>query len=143
MPGASLRLVIITPEKPVLGRAVDSVALPAWDGEMGVLPGHAAALVQLREGILRYKDGGDTGVFAVMGGFAEVFRDEVAVFAEAAELAEEIDGEKVRQDVEKAKNALASRHPDMDIDAAEAALKVALLRLKAKTALPRRRERRG
>jgi F-type H+-transporting ATPase subunit epsilon len=90
---------------------------------------------------LRYKDAGDAGVFAVLGGFAEVLRDEVAVFAEAAELADEIDEEKVRQDMLKAQDALSSRRAGADLDAAEAALKIALLRLKAKTTARRREKR--
>ena len=40
MPNKKLRLQIITPQRPVLDKLVDFVALPAYKGEMGILPGH-------------------------------------------------------------------------------------------------------
>jgi len=54
----------------------------------------------------------------------------VSVFAEGAELAEEIDEEKERQAVQKAKQILAARGGDMTLEAAQAQLKRSLLRIK-------------
>jgi len=126
-----LILNIITPEKHVIvDKGVDFVVLPAYDGEMGVLPGHVPFVVQLKEGVLRYKSGQEEGIFAVIGGFAELAGDHMAVFAEAAELAEEIDSEKARQELQKAKDSLVTCGADMDINAAQAALKRAILRVK-------------
>ncbi len=129
---AHLKLVIVTPEKPVLDTEADFVALPAYEGEMGVLPGHVPALVQLTEGVLRYKRGEQESTFAIMAGYAEVIDDEVSVFAEAAELAAEIDEEHARQSLQKAKSILASRgtEKDLDVDAANAAMRRAFTRLK-------------
>lgn len=126
-----LRLDIVTPEKPYLqDREVDFVTLPAENGEMGVLPGHAPFAVQLRPGALRYKDGSSEETFAVMGGFAEIYRDKVSVFAEAAELARELDEERARQEYANAKAALSAHAPDMDLEIAQASLKRAAVRLK-------------
>ncbi|MFA5160626.1 MAG: ATP synthase F1 subunit epsilon [Elusimicrobiales bacterium] len=125
-----LKLVIVTPEKPVLDCAADFAALPARGGELGVLPGHASALVQLKEGILHYTSQTGDGAFGIMGGFAEIHKDEVMVFAEAADLAGEIDAEAERQAVQKARQLLDSPEKDMDIAAVEASLRRSLLRLK-------------
>ena len=127
-----LRLQIITPQKPVLDKQVDFVALPAYNGEMGVLPGHIQYVAKLNYGVLRYIDNGVEEDFAVLGGFAEIAKDTVSVFAEDAALAKEIDEEGARQKVAQAKASLSSKDPDIDMDLAEMELKRALLMLKVK-----------
>jgi len=126
-----LLLTILTPEKAFLAdREADFVSFPAFDGEMGVLPGHASFVVQLKEGVLKYKDGQKKEIFAVLSGFAEVHKNKVVILAEEAEFAKEIDEERARQDYQKAKDALAMRGKDMDLDSAQAALRRAIVRMK-------------
>ena len=79
---------------------------------------------------MHYRAGEEKGAFAVLGGFAEIYRNKVSVFAEGAELADEIDEETERQAIQKAKQILASRGGDMDLDAAQAQLRKSLLRMK-------------
>lgn len=126
-----LLLTIVTPEKTVLtDKPVDFVTIPAEGGEMGVLPGHAPQVAQLREGVMHYRDGHHKEVFAVLNGFAEIYRDRVLVLAEAAELAKEVSEERARQAYQQAKQALAMRGADMDLDEATASLRRAAVRLK-------------
>jgi len=132
MSQSRLLLTIVTPEKTVLdAKAVDSVTLPAFGGEMGILPGHASYVLQLKEGILRYRDGTHKEVFAVLSGFAEIHHNKVMVLAEAAELAEEVNEERARQAHKKAKENINVRGADLDLDEANAALRRAAARLKA------------
>ncbi|MCX5784316.1 MAG: F0F1 ATP synthase subunit epsilon [Elusimicrobia bacterium] len=126
-----LSLSIITPEKAALtNKEVSFVSLPAFEGELGVFPGHISTVVQLKEGLLRYKAGHEHGDFSVLGGFAEINKDKVLVLAEAAELAKEIDEERARQAYRKAKDALSVKGDDLDLDSAQAALRRAAVRLK-------------
>lgn len=126
-----LLLTIVTPEKTVVSdKPVDFVTIPAVGGEMGVLPGHASFVVQLREGMLHYKEGTHRELFAVLNGFAEVHRDRVLLLAEAAELAKEVDEERARQAYQKARESLTARSADLDLDEANAALRRAAVRLK-------------
>ena len=126
-----LTLELITPERPAFSAEGDFVVLPAWDGEMGVLPGHAPFLVQLKPGEVRFQAGGETKLFAVSGGFAEVCGDKVALFAETAEMAESIDAERARQALERAKKELQGKQLDfMTLAQAEAAMRRAQARLK-------------
>ena len=128
-----LHLNLITPEKQLLcGEEVDFVTLPALLGEMGILPGHVNILVQLGMGSLRYKRGGSESEFAVLGGFAEVVNDEVNVFAEGADLAEEIDEEAEKQKIKAAKASLSSKDADIDFELAEMELKQSIARMKVK-----------
>jgi len=46
----SIDLEIVSPEKLLLSKSADMVVIPAAEGEMGVLPGHAPMIVLLRGG---------------------------------------------------------------------------------------------
>jgi F-type H+-transporting ATPase subunit epsilon len=124
---------LVTPEKQLLdGVQVDMVVLPALLGEMGILPGHIKTIVQLGLGSLRYKQGEKQEEFAVMGGFAEVLNDVVNVFAEGADLAEEIDEETEKQKIKAAKESLSRKDADIDFELAEMEIKQAIARMKVK-----------
>ena len=128
-----LRLNLVTPEKQLLeNEEVSFVALPALRGEMGVLPGHINMLVQLGMGSLRYKKDGAESEFAVLGGFVEIVDDTVNVFAEGADLAEEIDEEAENQKIKAAKASLSNKDADIDFELAEMELKQSIARMKVK-----------
>ena len=87
----SLRCVIVTPERAVLDQNVDFVALPMYDGELGVLPGRAPLIGRLGYGELRIRNDGNTRRFFVDGGFAQVRSNVVTLLTSKALRAEEID----------------------------------------------------
>lgn len=98
-----LTLELVTPEKVAWSAPADFVVLPAFDGEMGVLPGHMSFLVQLGAGEVRVTDKDVVKRFAVSGGFAEIKDDVISLFAETAETAEQIDAARAQQALERAK----------------------------------------
>ena len=128
-----LTLELVTPEKVAWSAPADFVVLPALGGEMGVLPGHMPFLAQLAPGEVRVKSGVETKRFAVSGGFAEIKDDTVSLFAETAEMAEQIDSERAHQALEKAKAARAGVEPGLDpmqLTMMEAAIRRAQVRLR-------------
>ncbi|MFA5140170.1 MAG: F0F1 ATP synthase subunit epsilon [Elusimicrobiota bacterium] len=126
-----LTLEMVTPERVALSEQVDAVALPAFAGEMGVLPGHEPYLVQLVAGVVRVRSGGSERRFAVSGGFAEVHNDRVEVFAETAEMSDAIDVERARQALERAKAEAKRRDLDsMTLAQAESSMRRAEVRLR-------------
>ena len=129
----TLRLNLVTPQKQLLtDLPVESVVLPALSGEMGVLPGHIPMIVQLGFGSLRYKQNEQEAEFAVLGGFAEITQEAVDIFAEGADLAEEIDEEEEKQKIKRAKESLSKKDADIDFEMAELEIKQALARMKVK-----------
>jgi F-type H+-transporting ATPase subunit epsilon len=132
-----LRLQIITPQRPVLDKEVDFVVLPAYNGEMGILPGHIQYVAKLNYGVLRYKSDGREETFAIMGGIAEIEHDNVSVFAEDAALENEIDVEEEKQKLAKAKASLSAHDNEVDIELAEMEIKKSLLLLKVKSRGPK------
>jgi len=129
---ATIRLELVTPERPLVSEDVEEVVAPGFEGEFGVLPEHTHYLAILSIGVLRYRRGAETRKIAVGGGFAEVTPGRVLVLAEVAERAEEIDVERARRARERAEAAL--REVSLDDETygqARAALLRALARLSA------------
>jgi F-type H+-transporting ATPase subunit epsilon len=133
-----LPVQIVTPERIAWEGEADSVVVPAYDGLWGILPGHAPLLAQLTAGVVQIRRGDDVRTLVVSGGFVEVHEGRLSLFAETAEMAEEIDLERARQAAERARIALKSRGPAEDLGQAEASLRRALVRLRAAERMPRR-----
>jgi F-type H+-transporting ATPase subunit epsilon len=86
-----LALKVLTPEGSVLEGDVFEVTLPGSEGELGVLPAHAALLTKIVPGALAYRAPEGEGVIVLGRGVAEVRDDRVIVLVERAVPAEEID----------------------------------------------------
>jgi F-type H+-transporting ATPase subunit epsilon len=86
-----LQCVVVTPERAVLDEKADFVALPLYDGELGVLPGRAPLIGRLGPGELRMRRGTETKRFFVDGGFAQVRANVVTVLTPRALEADKID----------------------------------------------------
>jgi len=78
----TLQLEIATPEKEVAHVAVDSAQIPAKDGYLGILPGHAPLLSELGEGELSYVSAGTTSQVNISGGYVEVRDNHIRVLAD-------------------------------------------------------------
>lgn len=130
MAASPIRLEVVTPERAVLEEDVESVVLPGVRGAIGVLPGHAPMVVALRPGTLRYRQGGRYYRVAVTGGFFELAGGRATVLADAAELAPEIDVERARRALERARERLTRPSPDLDVERARAAMERAVTRIK-------------
>ena len=95
---------IVTPERVVLSDRATSLVAPGVLGSFGVLANHAPLLTQLETGELRYRrETGEEIRMAVSGGFFQVFGNQVTVLADTAERAEEIDLDRARVSLERAR----------------------------------------
>ena len=86
-----LLLKVLTPEGSVLEGDVSEVTLPGSEGELGVLPAHAALLTKIIPGALAYRAPEGQGTIALGRGVAEVRDDRVIVLVDRAVPGEEID----------------------------------------------------
>lgn len=86
-----LALKVLTPEGSVLEGDVYEVTLPGSEGELGVLPAHAALLTKIVPGALAYRAPEGQGTIALGRGVAEIRDDRVTVLIERAVHVEEID----------------------------------------------------
>jgi F-type H+-transporting ATPase subunit epsilon len=114
-----LHLQLVSPERVLVDEDVDEVQIPGLDGYLGILPGHAPLLSELKPGgVLSYKSAGGEKVLAVFGGFVEVQPDRVRILADAAERKEEINVEAARQELTKAVELDDIERAQAKIDAA-------------------------
>lgn len=82
-----MRVSVISPERAVFDGEADAVVVPAFDGEVGILPRHAPFMTLVGQGVLTVRRGGTTSRFAVAGGFLQVVADVVRVVTDRAETA--------------------------------------------------------
>jgi F-type H+-transporting ATPase subunit epsilon len=87
-PGMSektLTVRLVSAEEAVYEGAARSVVAPAWDGRVGILPGHAPMVALLGHGELAIDaPGGGSETFYVAAGVIKVEGDEVTVLTEYA-----------------------------------------------------------
>jgi F-type H+-transporting ATPase subunit epsilon len=103
----TIELEVVTPERQLVKESVTEAQVPAREGYIGVLPGHAPLLSLLGSGPLTYApQTGPRKVLAIHGGFVEVLPDRISVLANLAERAEEIDLEKARAALKQANERL-------------------------------------
>jgi len=127
----TFQLEIVTPEKQVVkGVAAEEAQIPGENGYLGVLPGHAPLISELKSGALTYRAGGKTHTVCVAWGFVEVLPDKVTILAETAERPQDIDVPRAEKAKARAEERLKSNNPDVDYDRAEDALERAESRIK-------------
>jgi F-type H+-transporting ATPase subunit epsilon len=78
-----LKVSVISPEAVLFEGETNSVVAPAYDGEVGILTGHAPLMALLGDGQLRLGQGSGPN-FTVSGGFMQVLNDNVRVVTEKA-----------------------------------------------------------
>lgn len=84
MSDAELHCEVLTPEGAVFDGTASMVVVPGADGEIGILPHHAALISALGSGKMRVQVGSETHAWTVEGGFVEVLENKVSVLAEKA-----------------------------------------------------------
>ncbi len=105
---ATFQLEFVSPEKLLLARPVEMALLPAAEGQMGVLPGHAPMIVALRGGVISVHEGGaETEALFVPGGFAEITPTRVTVLADEATPVAQLSRAEAEQRISAAEKALA------------------------------------
>lgn len=93
-----LRCIVITPDTQAVDTEATDVVLPAHDGLLGVLPGHAPFLCKLGTGLLRYRDRQNRkhAVFLEKG-FGQVRGNEVSILTPNAITEDDIDAAEARE----------------------------------------------
>ncbi len=85
-----LQCVVVTPERTELDVQADSVTLPLFDGEMGILKGHSPLVGRLGYGVLRIKSASGTQSYFVDGGFVQVAKNVVSVLTDRVSTMDQI-----------------------------------------------------
>lgn len=94
-----MNLTFVTPERKILvNQDVDEITIPAFRGELNILPGHAPLVTTLNTGIMKWVIKGEaTAKKAVVSwGYCEVSPVGITILADMADLPEDIDKEEAQ-----------------------------------------------
>ncbi len=97
-----LSVRILTRTGEVYSGNADSAVLPAKSGAMEVLPRHIPFITVIDTGLIVVKRDGAAREFTVSSGIAFLINDELTVFSDASESAEQIDLDRARAAQKKA-----------------------------------------
>ena len=135
-----LRLSVVTAEREVAARDdVQRLIVPTTEGQITVLPGHAALMASLDVGELVAVSAGEEEPMVVHGGFLRVLRDEVTVLADAAERVDEIDEARAEAARERAAQRMAGGGAPTDGALDLARVRASMLRAQMRIRVRRKR----
>jgi len=126
-----LMLEVAAPDRLVIREEVDEVQIPAHDGSLGVLPGHAPLLTELGCGVMTFRQGDQRRYLAICDGFLEILPDHVRVLTNRAEWADEVDVERARVELRRAMDVLAGHDLEVELEQAQAEIALAQAKLQA------------
>lgn len=132
-----LRCRVLTPRKNVFDDMVEAVELETTSGRLEIYAGFEPTISPLEVGVMRARgdDGSETSL-AVHGGYMDMNGKVLVILADSAEIGGEIDVERARQSLERARALLANVSSDggedkqVDIDRAKLAIIRAMTRLR-------------
>ena len=110
------QLTLVRPDALIFQGDVEQVDLPGLEGDMGVLAGHAPIVTTLRPGIVRVFIKNDVEKFVVMGGIAELSRDQVTILADAAERLEDFDIALLKAEIDEHETGLTAVSIGQELD---------------------------
>jgi len=117
------KLSIVTPLKPYFEAECRSIVVPGSEGYLGALTDHAPLITALLPGQLKVIDAEDKErFFAISGGFFEVAHNHATVLADAIEEPGQIDIERARTALARARARLVERPAGLDTVRAELAV---------------------
>jgi F-type H+-transporting ATPase subunit epsilon len=106
---ATFHFDLVSPEKLAFAGEVDQVDIPGFEGDFGVLAGHAPVVAAMRPGILTIFQGGTRQKIIVLGGLAEVSEKGLTVLADVATSIEELDRARFAETISEMEAKLAEK----------------------------------
>ncbi len=122
---------IVSAEAEIFSGLVEMVVAHGNLGDLGIAPGHAPLITDLKPGPIRViKQGGEQEVFYISGGFLEVQPNMVKVLADTAIRAADLDEAAAQQSLQEAEKALHAKGAEFDYGSAAARLAEAAAQLR-------------
>ncbi len=133
----TVRCDIVSAEEEIFSGLVEMVIATGSEGDLGIAPGHAPLLTELKPGpirLIQQKDKEDE-IFYLSGGFLEVQPGEVKVLADTALRADDMDEAAAEEAKKRAEQELSNQNGDFDYGRAAARLAEATAQLRTLQAI--------
>ncbi|EAR62552.1 F0F1 ATP synthase subunit epsilon [Neptuniibacter caesariensis] len=114
---------IVSAEEEIFSGLIEFVSVTGSLGDLGVYPGHAPLLTELKPGPVELrKQGGEQDIFYVSGGFLEVQPHKVTVLADTALHAADLDEAAAQEAQKHAEQAMADKTAEFEYSKAASQL---------------------
>ena len=123
-------LEIVTPLRNIQIEDVSYVRCPGLDGSFGIMPKHQEGIFALSVGEIKVIINGKKDYYSIGGGFAEVIENKMKVLVESLESSSEIDPNRPKNAIERAKKRKSEKKSNHDGNRIETSLLRALNRLR-------------
>lgn len=110
----TLTCIVVTPEQTALEQPADFIALPLYDGEIGIAPNRAPLIGRLGSGEVRLKNGGKEDRYYVDGGFVQVADNVVSILTNRAVPVSQLEVAQAEKDLSEAMKKPATNDEMLD-----------------------------
>lgn len=135
----TIHVDIVSAEVEIFSGLAEMVIIPAWNGEVGILPRHTPFLSNLRAGTVMLRmEGGREECFYVSGGILEVQPHMVTVLADTALRAHDIDEAAAIHAKQHAEKLLSDKHTSFEYAKAQTELAETVAQLQTLSCMRKR-----
>ncbi|MDR2531154.1 MAG: ATP synthase F1 subunit epsilon [Oscillospiraceae bacterium] len=127
----TFHLTVMSAERKYFDGDAEEIVFSTPVGRMGVLPGHMPLIAAVKEDVMNVTCEGTMRVAAVSQGFAEIGGQDVELFVDSFEWADEIDANRARAALESAQVRIKAANDKVRYTRDVAAINRAMARLKA------------
>ena len=125
-----INCIVVTPAETALETEVNSISLPLFDGDKGVMADHAPMIGRLGSGELKLQGSEGASRFYIEGGFVQVLDNTVSILTNRVIGVEDLDSNTIQQKLSDALAMPGKNDEELDVreravDAARAQLRVA------------------
>ena len=122
---------IVSADESLFSGSVEMIVATGSLGELGITPGHAPLLSDLRPGPVRLvKENGEEEVYYLSGGYLEVQPGSIAILADTAVRAGDIDEAAAAEAMKTAEQAIANQSSEIEYSKAASMLAEATAQLR-------------
>ncbi|CAI8383394.1 MAG: F0F1 ATP synthase subunit epsilon [Porticoccaceae bacterium] len=122
---------IVSADESLFSGSVEMIVATGSLGELGITPGHAPLLSDLRPGPVRLvKENGEEEVYYLSGGYLEVQPGSIAILADTAVRAGDIDEAAAADAMKTAEQAIANQSSEIEYSKAASMLAEATAQLR-------------
>lgn len=125
-----INCIVVTPAETAVETEVNSISLPLFDGDKGVMVDHAPMIGRLGSGELKLQGSEGASRFYIEGGFVQVLDNTVSILTNRVIGVEDLDSNTIQQELSDALAMPGKNDEELDVreravDAARAQLRVA------------------
>lgn len=127
---STYHLEVVTPDRAFFDGDVEMIIVRTTEGDMGIMKNHEPTVAPVSIGAIRIKVDGQFMVAAVAGGFVSVDEERTTVVTDAAEWVADIDIDRAKAALERAKKRLEMDSTEIDVLRAKMAVAKATNRIR-------------